>query len=153
MAPVSAATAMTRLGGTNRNSGSRSMKRVTSQGQAMRSIFGRSRVTHFMVQPPFVDDSALIRIRSHLPERLGHLEFSVASSHADVLQQSVVEQLEMPALAASFHPLAQQSEQTAERRSESMGNDRRHRARGCGLLARPTVKRVIDNETSPQDLL
>ena len=36
--------------GTYRNSASRSMKRWISQGQAMRSIFGRSRVTHFMMR-------------------------------------------------------------------------------------------------------
>ena len=33
---------------------SRSMNRATSQGQAMRSIFGRSRVTHFMASSPLV---------------------------------------------------------------------------------------------------
>src|SRR5215204_1523678 len=49
MAPVSAAVLVTSDGGTNRNSGSLSMKRAMSQGQAIRSITGRSRVTHFMV--------------------------------------------------------------------------------------------------------
>jgi hypothetical protein len=33
------------------------MKFRINQGQAMRSVFGRSRVTHFM-SPPSVDDGA-----------------------------------------------------------------------------------------------
>ena len=40
------------LGGTNRNSGSLSMKRAISHGQAMRSMTGRARVTHFMSTLP-----------------------------------------------------------------------------------------------------
>src|SRR5512132_2088450 len=49
MAPDSRATRATSSGGTNRNSAPGSMKRSISQGHAIRSIFGRSRVTHFIV--------------------------------------------------------------------------------------------------------
>src|SRR5215469_13713473 len=103
MAPVSFATSMTRLAGTNRNSGSRSMKRVTSQGQAMRSIFGRSRVTHFMVQTPF----------SFRPERLLPLGLGIGPGDADILQHPVIELAQLPALAAPLMPLPQQCERAA----------------------------------------
>src|SRR5882762_2316643 len=49
MAPVSRATRATSSGDTNRNSASLSMKRSISQGHAIRSILGRSRVTHFIL--------------------------------------------------------------------------------------------------------
>src|SRR6266478_4841237 len=49
MAPVSRATRATSPGATNRNSASLSMKRSISQGHAIRSILGRSRVTHFIL--------------------------------------------------------------------------------------------------------
>src|SRR5215472_15731156 len=100
MAPVSFATSKTRLAGTNRNSGSRSMKRVTSQGQAMRSIFGRSRVTHFIVQIPL----------SFRPEGLVPLRLGVDPSHADILQHPVIELTQLPALAGPLIPLPQQFE-------------------------------------------
>src|SRR6266481_1152645 len=48
IAPVSSATDITRSGDTNRNSASLSMNRSISQGHAIRSILGRSRVTHFI---------------------------------------------------------------------------------------------------------
>src|SRR5258706_2852676 len=48
-APVSLATRPTSSGDTNRNSASLSMKRSISQGHAIRSILGRSRVTHFIL--------------------------------------------------------------------------------------------------------
>src|SRR6266404_6151883 len=47
-APISRATRDTSSGDTNRNSASLSMKRSISQGHAIRSILGRSRVTHFI---------------------------------------------------------------------------------------------------------
>src|ERR1700752_5289751 len=102
MAPVSFATSMTRLAGTNRNSGSRSMKRVTSQGQAMRSIFGRSRVTHFMVLPPL----------SFHPERLVPLRLRLGPADAHILQYVLLELAQMPTLAAPLVPLPQQCERT-----------------------------------------
>src|SRR5439155_21274658 len=49
IAPVSCATRATSLGGTNRNSASLSIKRSMSHGHAIRSIFGLSLVTHFIV--------------------------------------------------------------------------------------------------------
>src|SRR5215203_5221762 len=52
MAPVSPATSSTRSGGTNRNSGASSTNRAISHGQAMRSMTGRSRVTHFISLSP-----------------------------------------------------------------------------------------------------
>ena len=44
--PKRSATSMTSDGATNRNRAQGSMKRRISQGQAIRSIFGRARVTH-----------------------------------------------------------------------------------------------------------
>src|SRR5689334_5128349 len=43
---------MTSAGGTKRNSALGSMNLAMSHGQAMRSIFGRSLVIHFMPAPP-----------------------------------------------------------------------------------------------------
>src|SRR5688572_30687442 len=56
VAPSCRAVARTRSLGTNTNSAVRSMKRLTSQGQATRSILGRSRVTHFMLRLPLTDE-------------------------------------------------------------------------------------------------
>ena len=64
IAPVSAATRCTASADTNKNSGASSMKRATSQGQAMRSILGRSRVTHFIAYqlPPKVKSSKTVTL-------------------------------------------------------------------------------------------
>src|SRR3954469_1354631 len=59
MVPVSWAMRCTSLAGTYRNSGSWSIKRAMSQGQAIRSILGRSRVTHFMALSPLETQSGL----------------------------------------------------------------------------------------------
>src|SRR5262245_50427078 len=69
------ATARTSFGGTNRNSGFGSMKRVMSHGQAMRSTRARSRVTHFMLVllSQREDDEPHSRARGN-EHRLGHLE-------------------------------------------------------------------------------
>src|SRR5712692_974088 len=48
MAPSRSATSKTRSAGTNRNSASGSTNFLMSQGQATRSTFTRSRVTHFI---------------------------------------------------------------------------------------------------------
>src|SRR5262245_9864614 len=56
VAPVRPAVAMTASPGTNMNSAVRSMKRLMSHGQAIRSIFGRSRVTHCMSLPPLTGE-------------------------------------------------------------------------------------------------
>src|SRR3990170_8181072 len=89
MASSRAATASTSAGGTNRNSGLASMNRAISHGQAMRSIFGRSRVTHFMAGLPGLT-----------PERLPGLAPGVGPAEADVAQQPVVERREGLALPA-----------------------------------------------------
>ena len=52
IAPVSFPTAITSAAGTDRHLGVLSMKRAISHGQAMRSIFGRSRVTDLMLSLP-----------------------------------------------------------------------------------------------------
>src|SRR5690349_20265637 len=62
MAPVSLATPSTSLGGAKRNSGSRSMNRATSHGQATRSIFGRSRVIQRMMPPVIQSDWRMIQL-------------------------------------------------------------------------------------------
>src|SRR4051794_16672897 len=49
VAPVSSATEKTCSVGTYRNSAFDSIKRRINQGQAIRSIFGRSRVTHLLM--------------------------------------------------------------------------------------------------------
>lgn len=50
MAPVLCASEITSLGRTKTNSGSLSINRAMSQGHATLSIFGRSRVIHFIVR-------------------------------------------------------------------------------------------------------
>src|SRR3954468_22579360 len=50
------------------------MKFLISQGQAIRSVFGRSRVTHFMVCPLFLVEGEAGRRRGGDESRLGNLD-------------------------------------------------------------------------------
>src|SRR3990170_7165588 len=99
MASSRAATASTSAGGTNRNSGLASMNRAISHGQAIRSIFGRSRVTHFMGGLPGLT-----------PERLPGLAPGCGPADSDVPQPAVVERRQ----GASLPAVVAQVEQTAK---------------------------------------
>src|SRR3990172_1666466 len=102
MASSRAATASTSAGGTNRNSGLASMNRAISHGQAMRSIFGRSRVTHFMGSLPGLT-----------PERFPGLAAGVGPADSDVAQPAVVERRQSAALTAVVAQVEQTAKQPA----------------------------------------
>ena len=79
------ATAGTSEGATNRKTASGSMKRRISHGQAMRSTFGRARVTH-TVRPCCVAGRQLVRADQRLAAGLPGLEAAFQGLRVDALR-------------------------------------------------------------------
>src|SRR5207237_8239852 len=103
------ATSSTWSAGTYRNSASGSMKFLISQGQAIRSVFGRSRVTHFI---SFLLSSVLCRLSAGQQGALAVL--------VEAVEQRAREREQLVAVAHHRQPAQEHIEAGCFRRVEAL---------------------------------